>query len=66
MLDYLEKISNMGVLNGVDIILFSEEKIPPKDLIKCRMLGIQHTIQLPLSTKDQLLGIIKPGAASTQ
>ncbi|MCP5050279.1 MAG: hypothetical protein GY940_24140 [bacterium] len=66
MLDYLEKISGMGVLSGVDIILFSEERIPPKDLIRCRMLGIRHTLQLPLDTSDQLLGIISPGSATPQ
>jgi len=60
MLEYLERIAGMGVLSGVEIILFTKESLPPKDLIKSRMLGIQHVIALPLENADQVLKIISP------
>jgi hypothetical protein len=58
MLEYVEKLSNMGVLTDVTMVAFSEENIPPKDVIKCRMAGIEHTLRLPLESPDQLLEII--------
>jgi hypothetical protein len=58
MLDYLEKISSMGVLGDVGIILLSDDQLPPKDLIRCRMMGIQHTLKLPLQSPAQVLDII--------
>ena len=58
MLEYLEKMSGMGILNEVGIILLSNEQLSPKDLIKCRMLGIEHTLRLPLESPDQIRGII--------
>jgi hypothetical protein len=62
MLEYLEKISSMGVLTDVVIIVLSKEQISPKDMIKCRMLGIQHI--LPLQSSDQVLGIISAADSS--
>lgn len=59
MLDYIEKISGTGVLEGVQVVLLSEQKILPKDLIRCRMLGIQHTFELPLNDPAELLTLIK-------
>lgn len=62
MLDYIEKISGMGVLEGVQVILISEERIAPKDLIRCRMLGIQHTFSLPIESPDELMDVIEESA----
>jgi hypothetical protein len=58
MLEYLEKMSSMGILSNIIIIIISGEPIPPKDLIKCRMLGIEHTFQLPLESSHQVLNVI--------
>jgi hypothetical protein len=68
MLEYLEKVSGMGLLKDVGIILLTGEQISPKDMVKCRMLGIQHIIELPLPNPGQVLDIIKskaPGGDSS-
>jgi hypothetical protein len=59
MLDYLQKISGMGVLKGVEVIMFSEDDIPPKEIIKSKMLGIKHILKLPLEEPRQLLEILE-------
>jgi len=59
MLDYLEKIASMGVLGNVQIVLFAQEKLPPKEIIRCRMLGIQNILILPLESQLQLQNIIE-------
>lgn len=64
MLEYLEKIAPMGVLKEVEIILYSQERLSPKDLIKCRMLGIQDVFHLPLDDPGLVLDLINtPGSS---
>lgn len=58
MLEYLEKIQPMGVLKGVEIVIFSKESLGPKDLIKCRMLGINDVFLFPLEDPDLVLDFI--------
>ncbi len=58
MLEYLEKINNMGVLKDVDIIVFSTEPVSPRDIIKCKILGIEHRFILPLESPKEILDII--------
>lgn len=58
MLDYLQRIEKMGVLKDVEVILFSEGDIPGRELVKSRMLGIQHILKLPLESHAQLLDIL--------
>jgi hypothetical protein len=64
MLEYLEKMSGMGILDNIEIIILAKEQISPKDLIKCRMLGVKHTLPLPPESPDQVLKIITPGDSS--
>lgn len=59
MLEYIEKLTNMGLLTDVTMVLFFKESIPPKDMIKCRMSGIEHMLKLPLESPNQVLDIIK-------
>ncbi len=61
MLDYLQKIASMGILKDIDIILFHEGEIPPREVVKCRMLGIKHTFKLPLEDKELLMDILEGG-----
>lgn len=63
MLDYLEKIASMGVLGNVQIVLFTMEKLPPRDIIRCRMLGIQNILTLPLENTQQLQDIIEQNSS---
>lgn len=58
MLDYLQKINSLGVLKDVEVIIFSEEDVPPKEIIKSKMLGIKHMLKLPLESPAQLLEIL--------
>jgi hypothetical protein len=58
MLDYLQRIEKMGVLKGVEIVLFTEGEIAGRELVKCRMLGIKHILRLPLESHAQLLDIL--------
>jgi len=58
MLEYLEKMSGMGILDDLSIVLLSNEQLSPKDMIKIRMLGIEHTFILPLESESQILNII--------
>ncbi|MGE5343684.1 MAG: hypothetical protein ACM3SY_19620 [Candidatus Omnitrophota bacterium] len=62
MVEYLEKITHMGVLKEVNVLLFLSEPISPRDMVKCRILGIQHFIILPLEGSDQILDIISPNS----
>jgi hypothetical protein len=66
MLEYLEKIASMGVLGTVKIVLLTPEKLPPKDIIRCRMLGIQYILSLPLESPSQLQNIIENSNSDPQ
>ncbi|MCP4220838.1 MAG: hypothetical protein GY765_39790 [bacterium] len=59
MLDYLQKIQKMGVLKDVVIVLFSEEDVPMREVVKSKMLGVKHTLKFPLDTPDQVLDILR-------
>lgn len=59
MLDYLQRIEKMGVLRDVGVILFSENDIPGREMVKSRMLGIKHILKLPLESHAQLLDILE-------
>lgn len=61
MLDYLQRISGLGVLEGVEVILFSEREIPGAEIVKSRMLGIKHILKLPLESPEELLEILEKG-----
>ncbi|MCP5102103.1 MAG: hypothetical protein GY950_01925, partial [bacterium] len=59
ILDYLQKMSGLGVLEGVEVILFSQGDIPGKEIVKSRMLGVKHILKLPLETPGQLLELLE-------
>ncbi|MCP4147962.1 MAG: hypothetical protein GY757_09440 [bacterium] len=59
MMDYLQKINSMGVLSGVEIILFYEGEMPMRELVKSKMLGIKNTLKLPLENQESLLSILQ-------
>lgn len=65
LLEYLEKMNAMGVLADVNIVMFASETLLPKDVIKCRMLGIQKVIVMPLKSNDQILSIILPAKSES-
>lgn len=58
MLEYLEKISGSGAMENVGIVILVAEPLAPKELIKCRMLKIQHILQLPIENPDNILEIL--------
>jgi hypothetical protein len=58
MLEYLEKMSGMGVLQNIDIVLMANEPLAPKDMIKARVLGIQHIFELPLQSSEKVIELI--------
>lgn len=58
MVDYLQKIHAMGVLKDVEVILFHNGDLPPREIIKSKMLGIKHILQYPLEDKRLLLDIL--------
>ncbi len=59
MLDYLQRLHNVGILKDITVILFSTEDIAMKDIVKIRMLGIKHTLKLPLETEESLMDILE-------
>lgn len=58
MLEYLEKITGSGAMDNIGIIILAEEPLAPKELIKCRMLKIQHILQLPIENPDKVLEML--------
>ena len=65
-LEYLEKMNSMGILKEISIIIFNTEPVSPRDLIKCRILGIQHIIKYPLESVEKILNIINSNASISQ
>lgn len=62
MVDFLQKIHSMGVLKSVEVILFHNGDLPPREIVKSKMLGIKHILQYPLEDKRLLLDILRPAA----
>ena len=59
LLNVLIKISQSGILADIRVFLFIDTMIPENDIIKCKKLGIESIIKLPL--KDPLILIKKIG-----
>ncbi len=57
MINILIKISQKGVLHDIRVFLFIEKMISENDVIKCKTLGIESILKLPI--KDPLVLIKK-------
>lgn len=59
MLDYLQKIQSMGLIEDIEIAIFSENPISIKDRIRGKVANVETFFPLPITDKVQFINFLQ-------